>query len=544
MIVGRRFVAIATIAALAAVSGCASKAARLQAATMPPLEQLRHDLVAIFSDPIIDHAHWSVAVDSIARGDSLFRQNAQRLQVPASNQKLLTAAVAAERLGWEFRYTNRIYAAGPIADGVLDGDLVVVSDGDPTINPRHPERWGVLDEWAKQLAARGLHLVGGQLVGDDNAFDEPGWGLGWSWDDIPFGYGARVGALQYNESQAELMIGPGIEAGARAIISVSPLGSGLTIDHGVTTAPAGSETRVIVDRIPGSTVLHVRGQIALDASPLTESAAVANPTLQYVNAFREALARHGIFVGGSAIDIDDLRLAPPMANTTLLLEDHSPPLSDIIDVTLKFSRNIYAETLLRSLALQGLPPALTLRPFENLRVVPSSVEGRQAQGHPEASRGVSESRDGGSRRIEGATAEAGLQVLRDTLLSWGVPNEGYLARDGSGLSRYDWITADTISALLVHLAKDARHADPFRRALAIPGDKGTLETRMVNTPLQTRVWAKTGSMSQVRALSGYLTTVGGEPLVFAILVNGVRLPGREIDAVMDHALARLVEFRR
>jgi D-alanyl-D-alanine carboxypeptidase/D-alanyl-D-alanine-endopeptidase (penicillin-binding protein 4) len=508
----RRFVATATISALALASACAPKTARPEAAALPPIEQLRHDLAAIFSDPVIDHAQWSVAVDSIRRGDSLYRQNAQRLQVPASNQKLLTAAVAAERLGWDFRYTTRIYAAGKIADGVLDGDLVVVSDGDPTINPRHPERWGALDDWARQLADRGLHLVAGQLIGDDNAFAEPGWGLGWSWDDIPLGYGTPVGALQYHESQAEVMIGSGIESGARAIISVSPLGSGLTIDHGVTTGPAGSETRISVDRIPGSAVLTVRGQIALDASPVTELVAVANPTQQYVNAFREALARHGIFVGGSATDIDDLRLPPALASATLLVEDHSPPLSDIIDVTLKFSRNLYAETLLRTLAVHR-PPSTVLGPSPQSTVL-------------------------------GATAEAGLQVLRDTLLAWGVPNDEYLARDGSGLSRYDWITADALSRLLVHVAKDVKHADLFRHALAVPGEKGTLETRMVDTPLQTRVWAKTGSMSQVRSLSGYMTTVDGEPLVFSILVNGFRLPGRDIDAVMDHALARLVEFRR
>ena len=116
---------------------------------------------------------------------SLFALNASRMQTPASNQKLVTSAVAADRLGWDYRYTTRIYATGPLlTGGDLDGDLVVVSNGDPTINPRHPDRWGAFDAWAKQLYAKGVRRVGGQLIGDDNAFAEPGWGFGWAWDDL------------------------------------------------------------------------------------------------------------------------------------------------------------------------------------------------------------------------------------------------------------------------------------------------------------------------------------------------------------------------
>ena len=180
---------------------------------------------------------WSAAVHSLRHGETLYSLNSFRLQVPASNQKQLTAAVAAERLGWDYRYTTRIYATGAVdGNGALNGDLVVVSDGDPTINPRHPERWAIFDEWGKQLAAKGIRTITGHLIGDDNAFEEPGWSPGWAWDDLAFGYGAAASALQYHENQVELLIGPGREAGARAIISVSPPGSGLIVDHQVTTA--------------------------------------------------------------------------------------------------------------------------------------------------------------------------------------------------------------------------------------------------------------------------------------------------------------------
>lgn len=500
---GRGLAAAPAIVALVFSAACAPKSVRaptlLEAVENPDHhELLRRDLRAIFSDKAVDRGLWSVAVRSLRYGETLYSVNAFRLQVPASNQKLLTTAVAAERLGWDYRYTTRVYATGPIgADGTLDGDLVVVSNGDPTINPRHPERWGAFDEWAEQLAAKGVRLVGGQLIGDDNAFAEPGWGLGWAWDDLAHGYGAPVGALQYNENQVELLVGPGLEEGARAIISVSPPGSGLTIDHRVVTAPPGAESRISLERIPGSTILTVQGQVAVGAAPISEFAAVANPTVMYLNALREALARHGIFVGGSAIDIDDLRLPPGLSSATLLLEDRSAPLAEIIDVTLKWSRNLHAETLVRSMAPAGEP----------------------------------------------ATAEGGLSSMAETLRRWGIFDDHFLSSDGSGLSRYDYLTADALTWLLTYMWLDPNHAELFRAALPVTGVSGSLAQRLKNTPGHARVWAKTGSMSQVRSLSGYIVTTEGEPLVFSFMVTGFRVPTREIDAAMDRALLRLVEFK-
>jgi D-alanyl-D-alanine carboxypeptidase/D-alanyl-D-alanine-endopeptidase (penicillin-binding protein 4) len=486
---------LAVLAAITSLAACASAGAKAPALRTTNLVK---DLQAIFAEKNVDHGLWSISVQSLESGQSLYRSNAHRPQVPASTQKMLTSAVAAARLGWDYRYTTRVYATGPLLDnGTLDGDLVVVANGDPTINPRHPQRWAAFDEWAKQLAARGIRHVSGQLVGDDNAFAEPGWAPGWSWDDFVYGYGAPVGALQYHENQVELLIGPGLEAGSRAVVSVSPPGSGLTIDHKVMTAAAGEPSRVAIDRLPGSQIITIRGQVAVGTAPITELAAVPNPTTFYLGALRDALARHGIFVGSTIVDIDDLRTPLDLSKATPLLEDRSAPLSEVIDVCLKWSRNLHAETMLRSIAPPGEP----------------------------------------------ATSEAGLENLAETLGQWGIPPDYYLARDGSGLSRYDYLTADALIRLLTHVWKDSAMFDRFRSTLPVSGVSGTLANRMKDTPAQGRVWAKTGSMSQVRSLAGYLDTANGEPLVFAFMVTGFRVPSREIDAAMDKALLRLVEFQ-
>ncbi|MDP2055810.1 MAG: D-alanyl-D-alanine carboxypeptidase/D-alanyl-D-alanine-endopeptidase [Acidobacteriota bacterium] len=497
--------AAAVAAALLLATACASRqTAGAQAPTLAEAlahpdhhEQLRRDLRAIFSARSVDHGLWSVAVHSLKRGETLYSSNSFRLQVPASTQKLLTTAVAAERLGWDYRYTTQLYATGPVTDGRLEGDLVVVGNGDPTINPRHPDRWAAFDDWAGRLAANGVRVITGRLIGDDNAFAEPGWGLGWSWDDFAFGYGAPVSALQFNENQVELSVGPGMAAGSLAIITVSPSGSGLTLDRDVVTAAAGEPSRISLERDPGSSVLKVRGQVALGAAPLAATAAVPNPTVFYLNAVREALLRHGIVIGGDLVDIDELAMPPDMAQATLLLEDRSASLFEIVDTTNKWSRNLYAETLLRSLSPPGGP----------------------------------------------ATTEAGLKVLSDTLGRWGVSTDYYLARDGSGLSRYDYLTPDALIGVLTYMWLNPELAENFRSSLPVSGVSGGLAQRLKGTGGEARVWAKTGSMSQVRSLAGYLVTEEGEPLVFAFMVNGFRVPAREIDAAMDQALLRLVAFK-
>ena len=470
-----------------------------QAAVIPPPhEALRRDLSAILSDRAVDHGVWSAAVHSLRHGETLYSLNSFRLQVPASNQKQLTAAVAAERLGWDYRYTTRIFATGAIdSNGALNGDLVIVSDGDPTINPRHPERWAIFDEWGKQLAAKGIRTITGHLIGDDNAFEEPGWSPGWAWDDLAFGYGAAASALQYHENQVELLIGPGREAGARAIISVSPSGSGLIVDHQVTTAVAGEPNRIMLLRTPGSQVLTVTGQVAFGSTPITEYAAVDNPTQVYLNAMRVAFGRQGVNIERTPVDIDAARPQPDMSKATLLVEDKSPPLGEIVDVTLKWSRNIYAETMLRSMAPDGAPKS----------------------------------------------AAGGLVALEETLNDWGIFGDYFIAKDGSGLSRYDYLSADALTWLLTYVWMDPKHADLYRAAMPLFGVNGNVANRLKDTPASGRVWAKTGSMSQVRSLSGYLETLEGEPLVFAFIVNGFRIPSREIDAAMDKALMRLIQFQ-
>jgi D-alanyl-D-alanine carboxypeptidase/D-alanyl-D-alanine-endopeptidase (penicillin-binding protein 4) len=456
-------------------------------------QALAASLDAVFADPTFTRAQSALVVQSLATGDTLYRRHGATWLVPASTMKVLTSVAAAERLGWGFRFETRLVAMGPIVNGTLRGDLLVVGGGDPSINPRHPARAAAFDQWARALKAKGVVHIAGHIVGDDSAVEQPGWGIGWAWDDLVEGYGAAYAALQYHEGEVTVTIGPGSTPGAPAVLYLSPANHGLLVDHRAVTGAEATTPRLTLSREPGTRFLHVDGNAPLQAAPVSAVTAVANPTLYFTDELRAALQRHGIVVDGAAADIDDLSDRPQAAAGTALLVDLSPPLSEIADVTLKWSRNEYAEAML--MALDATPPA---------------------------------------------TAAEAIPVLRQTLADMGVDPGGYTTRDGSGLSRNDYLSADALVATLSAAWQRPHLRETLATTLPQAGRSGSLADRLKGTPAEGRVRAKTGSMSNVRSLAGFVETAAGEPLAFAFLVNGFDVRASEIDARVDEMLLAMV----
>jgi D-alanyl-D-alanine carboxypeptidase/D-alanyl-D-alanine-endopeptidase (penicillin-binding protein 4) len=225
---------------------------------------------------------------------------------------------------------------------------------------------------------------------------------------------------------------------------------------------------------------------------------VDNPTQFFVNALRAALIANGIDVRGPAVDIDDLGVAPATRGTPIV-SYRSAPLSTLATRLMKISQNQYAETLLKTV---GASPG----------VVPA--------------------------------AAAGWRAAQTIFEAWGVPRGALIQRDGSGLTRYDFVTPEALVTILTHVDRDARLKEPFEASLPIAGRDGTLANRMKGTAAEGNARAKTGSMTSVRGTSGYVTSADGEPLVFAILVNGYDSPGATITASEDAIIVRLAQFKR
>ena len=462
-----------------------------------PIER-REALDAIFNDPLFARATFAVRVESLADGRVLYTRNSEKLVVPASNMKLLTMAVAAEKLGWDFRFETKLDAAGTVADGTLTGDLIVVGGGDPSIDSQNFGASPLFDEWAESLRAARIRRVEGRLIGDDNLFDDTVIGPGWAWDYLGDGYAAGSSALNYNENTAVIRIWPGATVGAPAKVELSPSGHGLVLTSTVTTSAAGGTPSMSQFRQPGSDALLLNGTIPLDRALVVRTAAIENPTQFFVNGFKAALEARGIAVRGGAWDIDALATPPVTTARRTIATRRSLPLSSLGAYFLKESQNFYGEVILKAL---------------------------------------------GQRAGRGGSTTAGRRVVNETLTTWGIPEDSYLMYDGSGLSRYNYVSADAIVLLLKHVWNDERLRGPLLAALPVGGHDGTLGLRMRNTVLAGRVQAKTGTISNVRSLSGFLVTESGERLVFSMIANHFTATSSQVDAVVERALAYLARAR-
>ncbi len=457
---------------------------------------------------------WGVVVQSLANGEVLYRRNAERLFMPASNQKLVTSSAALVRLGADFRFRTAVLARGTRRADTLVGDLVGVGRGDPSLSLHVTGGTDVLASlrpWADSLRARGIRIVTGRVMGDGTWFTDPALGAGWAWDYLSDSYAAPVGALQFNEGFALLEVVPGDSAGAPARTAFLPSGSPLRLFGSVTTAPRDSAINdVDFTRAPFTDSVTVSGRISAGRAPLRLEVAVLDPTRYFEAALTQVLREAGITVRGAPVAAGPPAAAAPgpipggaapgapAAGADTVFVWQSPPLRDILPPFLKPSQNQIGETLLRTI-------------------------GGVAKGQ--------------------ASVDSGRAAVQEVLRSFGVADDAYVIADGSGLSRYDYVAPETLARILIAMAGRSDF-DAFYQALPVAGVDGTIAARMRGTAAAGNVHAKTGSIANVRSLSGYVTTADGERLVFVMIANHFTVPRRVAELVQDRVLERLANFSR
>ncbi|MBW3571041.1 MAG: D-alanyl-D-alanine carboxypeptidase/D-alanyl-D-alanine-endopeptidase [Gemmatimonadetes bacterium] len=450
-------------------------------------------LDSIFDDTAFASAHWGVLVRSLESGRTLYARNAGRMFVPASNMKMVTAAGVLEALGPDYRYVTRIAAAGPVRGGVLHGDLVVIGGGDPTISERfHGDVRTVVRAWADSLRAHGVRRIAGGVIGNDDVFDDVALGRGWAWDDVQDTYSAEVSGLQLNEGFVTVRVAPG-PGRAAAVTTVPVSDEWVPVAGTVWMAPAGTAPQVTVRRGDSLSAVAVSGTLPPDTTVLAE-VTIRNNTRFFAAVLRQALLEAGIGVGGPSLDADDAPGRGRPEQSTVLFTHTSPPMREILAAFLKPSQNQIGEILLKTL-------------------------GRELRGM--------------------GSAGAGIAAIDSMAAGWGLPRRLLAQADGSGLSRYNLVAPEFLAALLEREAR-APHFQVFYNALPVAGREGTLASRMRGTPAEANVRAKTGTLSGVRALSGYFSTAAGERMVFSIIVNHHTLSARQADRVAEAALMRLI----
>ena len=460
-----------------------------------PATVLRSDLTKIFADPRLAEAQLSVEVYSPDHDETLFAKNSQKLMVPASNNKIITAAATLISLGPDYRFKTRILTDGPVNNGTLQGDLIIVGFGDPSSSSRIPPKdpFSVFRDWASKLKQTGITAIAGCILGDGGAFEETERGRGWAWDDLTEGYAAPITALQFNENLVELEIRPGLKPDSPVSIKASPLADYLKLDLQAITDSVAS--KILFERSGSDETLLVKGGLPPRSGARTHTISVEYPTLYYLSALKYILAQEGIDV--SKCEIRQVRSYRPQS-ASLLWTHTSAPLSELLVPMMKMSLNLSAETYVRTLGLE--------------------LRG-----------------DGSFSR--------GKEVVVEALAGMGIPKEEYAYVDGSGLSRLNLVSADALVRVLKFMRQN-QNFSVFNNALPIAGVDGTLESRLRRTAAANNVRAKTGSVANVAALSGYVQTTDKEMLIFSILANNFLGSRDVVESMQEKALARLAGFSR
>jgi serine-type D-Ala-D-Ala carboxypeptidase/endopeptidase (penicillin-binding protein 4) len=500
-----------------------------------PTGTLSHQIDELLAAPAAAQSHWGISITTLD-GRLVYEKNDAQLFAPASNAKLLTTSTALALFGPHTTIETRVLApTAPDAQGTVHGNVTIVGAGDLSMSGRaYPysektERSNLplsaLAALADQLQQHGIKRVEGNIVGDDTAFPQEPYGTGWAWDDLVWDYGAPISALTVNDNIVYLAVTPGALPGDPVTFTWNPdvTNSFYTVENDARTSVAGSQPSLGLDRPLGSHEFRLFGTLPAGGPPSHLALAIIDPAQFAAIAFRQMLQARGIAVTGSAtahhrpsVDTaiyeqsvmrplplpaanqsgDVAQIAPAVpAGAVVLASRTSVPLLQDITVTNKVSQNLHAETWLRLL---------------------------------------------GQHFGEDGSIEEGARVVRAQMLRSGMQPQDFFFYDGSGLSPEDRIAPRALTTLLRYIAEQPWGAE-FRTTLPIGGIDGTLSDRFLHGPLHGRVFAKTGTLEEVNALSGYVTAKNGHTLVFSVLCNGHMPDAKGITETIDAIVTAAAE---
>jgi D-alanyl-D-alanine carboxypeptidase/D-alanyl-D-alanine-endopeptidase (penicillin-binding protein 4) len=512
----RRMRALATVLCTVSVAACSARtaapdiAARIDPVSLPLAElpysdvawpPARAELVrlvdSLTNDVMFTMAHWGIMIVDPEVGDTLVSVNADKLFMPASNQKLITGAAALAILGKEYVWRTPVLMRGSVRNGILTGDLVIVGSGDPSWSEalRDGNALQALQPIVDALQSRGIRRVNGTIRIDGDVFPDAQLGWGWSWDDLDFPYSAGADDVMFNENFYRVIVRGGARAGAPVMVRTEPLTEypSRTVEAITRAANDSLSARVAPLTALSDSVgdrLVVRGSIAAGDS-LVLTRAYRHPNDAVRAALRELLSAHNIQLVPPRTRIISRTAAPDAcctnrtADTLTVLV--SPPLRDVHTRLQKPSQNQLAEAMFKTIARE---------------------------------------------RTGVGTADSAQQAVMRQLAEWGIPETAVIVRDGSGLSRHNYVSPRALARLLTVM--QAHPSFPsFYAALPVAGVDGTIASRMKGTPAQGNLRAKTGTLDRARSLSGYVTTADGHQLIFSMLCNNWAGSVRDVERVQD-----------
>ena len=423
------------------------------------------------NEPSLQGAVAGVSIRSAESGEIIYNFNGNIRLRPASNMKLLTAAAALSTLGEGYRFTTDILTDGNVKRNTLEGNLYVRGKGDPTLLKSD------FDKLVAELKKQGIAIISGNLIGDDSWYDDVRYSVDLPWSDETTYYGAQVSALtaspntDYDAGTVIIEIVPGKKLGEKAKIAIVPKTNYIKVTSNVKTVSEKEQREVTVERIHGTNTVVLEGSIPMNTTKIKEWVAVWEPTRYALDLFRQSLEEQDIKLLGT------IKVGKSPEKGTTLATHQSMPLKDLVIPFMKLSNNGHAEILIKEMG----------------RVIKGNGDWKK-----------------------------GLDVMRTEITKLGVNTSTLVVRDGSGISHINLIPANEISQLLFSIQKEDWFPSYFN---SLPN--GGNSERLVGGTLRNRlktianVKAKTGSITTVSSLSGYIETISGEKFIFSIILNNL-----------------------
>lgn len=468
-----------------------------------PMLELSKDISNLLDNPDFNNANIGISVYSVDNSEYFFRLNDSKNFIPASTNKLLTSAAALYYLGKDFVYTTKVFLDGNFkSNGEFFGDIYIRGMGDPTFSSyygKNPEK--IIEKWVDILDSLGIQSINGQIIGDDNYFDDVPYPPGWSWDDFNYKFSAETSALTINDNCVDIIIMQGDSIKAPAKISFFPNNSYIRILNNVVTKSDKTISNIIINREVGTNFIEINGEISFNSNErnsIKKQNTIDNPTLFFLNIFKNKLLEKQIRFRGALLDIDDWNSDISYLNLSLIIIEESPKLSEIIKIMNQESHNLTAECILKTIAKE--------------------------------TSGI-------------GSFDFGADKVLEFLKYAGISKDNIVIVDGSGLSRFNLISPRYQIAILNWIYR-SDYKNELLASFAKPSMKGTLERRLKRTLAEKSVIAKTGSMNNVNNITGFVKTRDGETLAFSIMLNNFTVPASLAQNLQDLILMRLASFTR
>ncbi|PIQ11500.1 MAG: D-alanyl-D-alanine carboxypeptidase/D-alanyl-D-alanine-endopeptidase [Ignavibacteriales bacterium CG18_big_fil_WC_8_21_14_2_50_31_20] len=418
------------------------------------------ELSYLLKDPFFSRCQISIDAYNISQKEIIFRHNEKLLFHPASNMKLITTSTALLFLGPEYNFTTQVKYDGEINDGVLNGNLYFVGGFDPDFTSED------LDTLISKIKEEGINKINGNLYTDISNMDSLEWGLGWMWDDDPSLDFPHLTPLPINKTVVKVAIEPSF-IGQKAKLKLIPESNYFKFVNNIVTVD-NDTTDLLISRdwINDSDSLIFEGGLFFEAEPDTVNINIKNTNQYFLHLAKETLLKNEIAFNGKC----GIKIIPE--NSLPIASKHRLYKNVIINLN-KDSDNLGAEMSLRALAFD--------------------------------------------KYGKYASAQKGIELIDSLITEVGLNPEDYRLVDGSGVSHYNLVSSELLNEILIYMHQ--YHPELFQilyHSFPIAGVDGTLKSRMKAGKAFNNVHAKTGTLSGVSSLSGYLKAKNGDLISFSI----------------------------